>query len=343
MTLWFQSPTADVDDIVYAIKRTELRDNAQFAVSQIEKRRGHNFFLVLHDGEDEAYYIPYSWFREKVELRAPTYHRPESPKSRFYITYPTKTPDEFSWGKKEVVVTNLAAFRDLVSSEGEARKYLADNPIPGWVDVPEGVAAIAEDWLAGPAKSRLPKKGSGKSVKLAEGSQKYIIHTTSGEIVEVNEDKGGAKPVVEIYNALIASGKLTGKLAVSKAKTRPFQRALRIAALDLYRKRCAMCDVDVENQLVASHIVGVRDATDAERTSLQNVILLCRLHDGLFDKHLVTVDETGVIHAAPALKSKSNLLKEWAFGIDGHKLAQPAKYKPDKTLLKRHAKASGWA
>lgn len=70
-----------------------------------------------------------------------------------------------------------------------------------------------------------------------------------------------------------------------------------------YGCKCALCNIDTESMLIASHIKKWSDCTnDAERLDDNNGLLLCAHHDALFDKHLITFDETtGTLIISPTL------------------------------------------
>jgi hypothetical protein len=72
---------------------------------------------------------------------------------------------------------------------------------------------------------------------------------------------------------------------------------------DLYRKfllmqwngRCAVTNVDLQEILVASHIVPWKKSTDKERLDVNNGLLLTPMLDKLFDKYLISFSDKGRI------------------------------------------------
>ena len=70
-----------------------------------------------------------------------------------------------------------------------------------------------------------------------------------------------------------------------------------------YGCKCVLCSIDTESMLIASHIKKWSDCTsNAERLDDNNGLLLCAHHDALFDKHLITFDETsGNLIVSPTL------------------------------------------
>ena len=59
--------------------------------------------------------------------------------------------------------------------------------------------------------------------------------------------------------------------------------------------KCAVCPVDVEDFLIASHIKPWRDCNSNERLDLNNGLLLCPNHDWLFDRGYISFGDNGYI------------------------------------------------
>jgi len=73
------------------------------------------------------------------------------------------------------------------------------------------------------------------------------------------------------------------------------QGAYRKSILHRWEYKCAATGYDDPRVLVASHIVPWKDSTDDERLDVDNGILLSPDFDGLFDKHLISFENTGRI------------------------------------------------
>jgi hypothetical protein len=58
-------------------------------------------------------------------------------------------------------------------------------------------------------------------------------------------------------------------------------------------KQCAICGVDDERFLIASHIKPWSQSNNEERLDVNNGLLLCPNHDSLFDKGFISFDEGG--------------------------------------------------
>ena len=169
---------------------------------------------------------------------------------------------------------------------------------------------------------------------------KYEIEGQNQLVLSHDQSSANPKEVLDAYLQLLKSGKIDTSHVKRPADFRPYQRGLRDACLYIYERHCAMCDVDIRPALTASHIRPARLDVD-NRTNLQNVLLLCNLHDSLFDKLLLTVKPDYTIVCSPNLESKSKLIDEWVFGIEGNTISRPKDFSPDRLLLKWHSEKSG--
>lgn len=58
---------------------------------------------------------------------------------------------------------------------------------------------------------------------------------------------------------------------------------------------CELCGIDVQEILIASHIKPWKYSNNIEKLDIDNVLLLCSMHDALFDKGFITFDKNGKI------------------------------------------------
>lgn len=73
------------------------------------------------------------------------------------------------------------------------------------------------------------------------------------------------------------------------------QGAYRKSIINRWENRCAVTGFNDRRILIASHIHPWKDATDDERLDVNNGILLSPTYDALFDRHLITFDDSGKI------------------------------------------------
>ena len=107
------------------------------------------------------------------------------------------------------------------------------------------------------------------------------------------------------------------------------QGSYRRELLNKFQNKCAVTGAELKEILIASHIVPWKDSSDEERRDVNNGILLSPTYDALFDKHLISFDDSGSIIISSKIKNLLNVL-----GIDPN-----AKVKVDdemKNYLSRH-------
>jgi hypothetical protein len=83
------------------------------------------------------------------------------------------------------------------------------------------------------------------------------------------------------------------------------QGAYRKSILFRWDFKCAVTNYSTKEILIASHIVPWKDSTNEERLDVDNGILLSPTYDALFDKHLISFDNSGKILLSDSL-SKTN-------------------------------------
>lgn len=72
-----------------------------------------------------------------------------------------------------------------------------------------------------------------------------------------------------------------------------------------YGCKCAICGKTIEKVLIASHIVPAGESDVLEKANCENGLLLCALHDKLFDRYLITFDsQTGKLIYCDELKEQ---------------------------------------
>ena len=84
--------------------------------------------------------------------------------------------------------------------------------------------------------------------------------------------------------------------------SRLFQGQLRKTAIEYYGHRCLLCGIDIDDLLVVSHIKDVFLFPD-DAGNPYNTLLLCRLHDGMFDRKLISIGNDNHIIVGNILKN----------------------------------------
>lgn len=80
------------------------------------------------------------------------------------------------------------------------------------------------------------------------------------------------------------------------------QQIFRNNLIAQHGKKCVLCNKDLDEVLIASHIKPAAKSNVIEKADYENGFLLCALHDKLFDRHLISFDaNTGKILIADEL------------------------------------------
>lgn len=125
------------------------------------------------------------------------------------------------------------------------------------------------------------------------------------------------------------------------------QELFRKALLITYKNQCAFCGLTLKEALEACHIVPWSEASDEERFSLDNGILLCSIHHRLFDAGQFTIRQSGeIIYRNPERRmgSKSGIDEIMTSKLHGKIAFCPAKkeYQPSEKLIDYHQKKHNW-
>ncbi|WP_298275264.1 HNH endonuclease [Ferroplasma sp.] len=127
----------------------------------------------------------------------------------------------------------------------------------------------------------------------------------------------------------------------SKADGRPYQAELRKVLFKMYQNKCAICELNIPNLLFVSHIIP-HSANDTTARRLDNSILLCAIHDALFDKGLITINHEGgkyIIRLSKDLiESKNPAVKRIRDDLANAKFNCPIDYPPSENSLQYHNK-----
>lgn len=97
-----------------------------------------------------------------------------------------------------------------------------------------------------------------------------------------------------------------------------------------HKQCCELCGLELEDVLVASHIKPWSESTNDEKLDLENVLLLCPMHDKLFDKGYISFDNNGKIIISNELSEETqallNIHDESYIGLVSEKKSEFLKY-----------------
>ena len=190
-------------------------------------------------------------------------------------------------------------------------------------------------------------------------TRQYVVKDHGWRITD------GGKQLVQKYNAVISTSKLTVNIETFKgtdkdvdtliqeqrlrigcidtgdelalSRRRQGQQRLRKLTLLNYSSKCAFCDVKDPSLLVAKHIVGWAEDQET-RGFLTNIICLCRFHDVLFEKgYLSLADDLTV------LKTSGQTSRTIAILLDAVvRFQKPSRHPPKSEFLRRHRLRCGF-
>ncbi|MDO5853369.1 MAG: HNH endonuclease signature motif containing protein [Thermoplasmata archaeon] len=213
--------------------------------------------------------------------------------------------DSDEWTEEEVTMM-CAAFLMNTDSEEEILDIMAKSGNDGARRSPESVSReldiirLLHDGNAD--RSRLGSAAMLASEVLAEFKSDPLETFDRAERlfqergVEFEHVFEGSDSEVEIIYGLVTDME-PGRERTRLIKERMNQNKLRKLVLKAYGGRCCITGIELESMLIASHIKPWSKSSKEEKTDINNTLCLNRFHDGLFDKHLMTITpDDGVIH-----------------------------------------------
>jgi predicted restriction endonuclease len=120
-------------------------------------------------------------------------------------------------------------------------------------------------------------------------------------------------------------------------RVRLVQRFFRESVLAGYRFTCAICLLNLESMLNASHIVPW-SVDKSRRADPSNGLALCVFHDRAFDRGLITLDEHFRVLVSRTVRAPCppKLHRVGLLDIEGQGIMMPDKFMPDQRALAYH-------
>lgn len=102
--------------------------------------------------------------------------------------------------------------------------------------------------------------------------------------------------------------------------------------------KCEICGLSYNKLLVASHIKPWSKSDDSEKLDFENILLLCSMHDALFDKGLISFDDNGKILISRELgeeeKALVNINEDSCIDINSQKQKEYLEYHRKNIFIK---------
>ena len=90
----------------------------------------------------------------------------------------------------------------------------------------------------------------------------------------------------------------------AKTKMRWGKLKFRNEVAPLWEEQCALCAINLQELLKASHSKPWKDCSNDERLDPYNGLLLCRNHAGLYEEGLIAFDGQGRLHISSIMQEK---------------------------------------
>jgi putative restriction endonuclease len=131
---------------------------------------------------------------------------------------------------------------------------------------------------------------------------------------------------------------ILGKDREAIVKQRVNQSFFRRSVLRAYNNKCCVTGLAIPQLLVAGHIIPWSQDISL-RLNPQNGLSLNMLHDKVFDKGLMWIDENFIIHYSPEFveqQKEDSTAYKWMMRFSGRRLRLPKGFQPSVELLKLH-------
>lgn len=127
--------------------------------------------------------------------------------------------------------------------------------------------------------------------KLRQGI-KFFFHPVGVRVQKAYEP---SPPVSVVADPLDANLKPNVTERSGLVTSRVGQGAYRKSIIYRWEHKCAVTGFNKPEILIASHILPWKDSSDAQRLDVDNGILLSPVYDALFDRHLISFEDSGSI------------------------------------------------
>ena len=165
----------------------------------------------------------------------------------------------------------------------------------------------------------------------------YVVGDSMGglEFSVTCEDAVSADPIDTLRDEGEPFGELKREYAATEVQRRIHQSAFRERVLRAYRNQCAFCSLRHGELLDAAHIIPDRELRGEPVVS--NGMSLCRLHHAAFDRLLLGVHPSYVIHVRRDILEEVDgpMLRHGLQGLQGQRILVPSRRveRPDEGRL----------
>lgn len=226
------------------------------------------------------------------------------------------------WGR---ILTDPA----IIPEDIGQKKYYMNGTIP--TDF-FGVKISVEHYFPKTILRRELKKDDRlKNMIIIRSPQRTIARIRPEEAKILREEFGIGHEVIEQEDYYVPDN-------IGESKIRKKQELFRRVILQNYDNKCCICDVNVSELLVGSHIKPWNKDKE-NRLNPSNGLCLCVFHDKCFDLGLITISENYEIIVSESLKqSNSKFIIDNIIKYEGKTIRLPSDNPPGKEFIKYHQK-----
>ena len=163
------------------------------------------------------------------------------------------------------IPSDYAVHRDLL--------LILENVVPFVMDLENSRTSLINPTM--PDEYRFP-------IKCVDSEKTQYLYEAYGDVESGLEAISGNETVFTDTDNIV-------ELLQGQTTVRNGQQKFREAVLDNFHHKCAVCDIDMDSLLEASHILEVRNSETSGRTD--NGICLCVLHHRMFDRGYLYFDD----------------------------------------------------
>lgn len=121
-----------------------------------------------------------------------------------------------------------------------------------------------------------------------------------------------------------------------ESSRRSGQSIFRMMVANNFDRRCCITGLAVPNLLVASHIRPWAESDPYEKTDPSNGLYLNRLHDGLFDRHLMYIDEDMRVQYVDSICTDDETFERMLGPYEGQRIRDPVRTSISEAYLAEH-------
>lgn len=208
-----------------------------------------------------------------------------------------------------VKIIPYLAFKDWKNAKNDRQEYNRANNSSYAMEDENGITVYGKLYGANGKESTFVACVLSEIAKSEEKSVKFVqVQDHGTEIISASD-----KNLLAQYNVDVAEGAiiLENKEVYDKSTCRK-QDEFKYNLLEKYgAKKCYLCDCDIEQTIIASHIHRIADidkmniSSDEKRrmaVDADNGLWLCANHDKMFENGILTFDKNGNLILNPYLK-----------------------------------------